>query len=168
MRTRTYLPGPIFLFFAAALFLAAALLATLSAGAARPAKDEAPIVIRITQTGCQFVETEGKDHRFRPESAADCRAINAETAARRLGSAKTLRLRPGKYIFRLTNKNVPYPLGFYLRGAGTLGRFRLPGVSGGGLDPGATQDYEIELLAGEYLYSCPLNPTPNYKLIVGG
>jgi len=39
-------------------------------------------------------------------------------------------------------------------------------VSGGGLKTGATQDYEVELEPGEYLYSCPLNPTPNYKLIV--
>ena len=35
-----------------------------------------------------------------------------------------------------------------------------------GLTTGTTQDYAIELKAGEYLYSCPLNPTPDYKLVV--
>jgi hypothetical protein len=74
-------------------------------------------------------------------------------------------LKPGKYLFRVTNKNVPYPLGFYLRGSG-LGRLTLPKVAGGGLELGKTQDYEITLKEGNYVYSCPLNPTPNYKLAV--
>lgn len=150
-----------------AFFLTTALTAVLFAGTPPRARGETPTVIYLTQTGCQFVEIEGKDHGFQPKSAADCRTINGETTARRLGAAKTLRLKPGKYIFRITNKNVPYPLGFYLRGAGFAGKFRLPKVSGGGLSTGTTKDYSVELVAGEYLYSCPLNPTPNYKLIVG-
>ena len=78
-----------------------------------------------------------------------------------------LELKPGKYIFRVTNKNVPYSLGFWLRGKG-FGRVTLPGVSGGGLAPGTTKDYAVELKEGEYLYSCPLNPTPDYRLVVTG
>ena len=74
-------------------------------------------------------------------------------------------MKPGKYIFRVTNKNVPYPLGFYLRGSG-LRRFTLPKVSGGGLILGKSIDYEINLKTGEYVYSCPLNPTPDYRLVV--
>ncbi|MCZ6875909.1 MAG: hypothetical protein O7G88_20665 [bacterium] len=65
----------------------------------------------------------------------------------------------------MTNKNVPYMLGFYLRGAG-FGRLTLPKVAGGGLLPGTTKDYAIELKEGQYVYSCPLNPTLNYKLVV--
>lgn len=34
------------------------------------------------------------------------------------------------------------------------------------LTPGKTRDYEIELKPGNYVYSCPLNPTPDYRLIV--
>ena len=67
----------------------------------------------------------------------------------------------------MTNKNVPYGLGFWLRGEG-FGRVTLPSVSGGGLNPGVTKDYVIDLKAGDYLYSCPLNPTPDYKLVVTG
>ncbi len=29
-------------------------------------------------------------------------------------------------------------------------------------------DYAVTLKAGEYLYSCPLNSTPDYKLVVEG
>jgi len=55
----------------------------------------------------------------------------------------------------------------WVRGKG-LKRVTLPSVSGGGLHTGVTQDYVIDLEPGEYLYSCPLNPTPDYRLIVTG
>ena len=62
---------------------------------------------------------------------------------------------------------MPYELGFWLRGKG-LGRLTQPSVSGGGLHQGATADYAIDLEPGEYLYSCPLNSTPDYVLVVKG
>lgn len=122
-------------------------------------------VITLTQIGCQFVEPEGRDHHFKTAMSEDCQAINEKTGAQRLAASTTLTLRPGKYIFRVTNKNVPYELGFYLRGTG-LGRLTQPKVSGGGLLPGATKDYAITLTEGTYVYSCPLNPTPDYHLVV--
>ena len=126
-------------------------------------------VITLTQTACQFVEAENAvDHGFSSTKKADCQAINAETGADRLARAKVLELKPGKYIFRVTNKNVPYTLGFWLRGDGIVNRAILPSVSGGGLAKGTTQDYEIELKVGEYVYSCPLNPTPDYRIVVAG
>ena len=126
-----------------------------------------PTVINLTQTGCQFLESEkGTDHGFRPIRAEDCVAINSRTGDDRLASAKVLELKPGPYIFRVANRDVPYELGFWLRGAGLLQRATLPSVSGGGLVTGKTQDYAVELKAGEYVYSCPLNPTPDYKLVV--
>lgn len=126
-----------------------------------------PTVIELTQTGCQFIESEnGVDHGFKTSRKADCAAINDESGAERLATAKTLELKPGKYVFRVTNRDVPYGLGFWLRGEGIVGRATLPSVSGGGLTEGATKDYVIELTEGEYLYSCPLNPTPDYKIVV--
>ncbi len=126
-------------------------------------------VITLTQTACQFVESEGSvDHGFTTIKAEDCKSINAKTGAGRLARSHVLELKPGKYVFRVTNKNVPYSLGFWLRGSGLLGRVNLPSVSGGGLSLGTTRDYTIELKAGEYLYSCPLNPTPDYRLVVTG
>jgi hypothetical protein len=146
------------------LATAYAAIAALSAAAQSTGK---PAVIELTQIPCQFLESEnGKDQGFKSMKGPDCEAINAKTGGARLAAAKTLELKPGKYVFRVTNKNVPYELGFWLRGDGTIARATLPSVSGGGLTTGKTQDYEIELKPGNYFYSCPLNPTPDYRLIV--
>lgn len=127
----------------------------------------AATVVELTQTPCQFLESEGGvDHGYKSARKADCDKINGDTGATRLAAATTMTLKPGKYVFRVTNSNVPYGLGFWLRGDGIINRATLPSVSGGGLAMGTTKDYEIELKAGEYVYSCPLNPTPDYKLIV--
>ena len=149
--------------------LAIAGAAALSAGIAIAGTAQAATVIELTQTGCQFVEAEGGiDHGYTPTTAEDCKAINAQNGEERNAKAVTLRLTPGKHIFRVTNENVPYELGFWLRGDGVINRVRLPSVSGGGLTTGQTRDYAINLEPGEYLYSCPLNPTLDYKLVVEG
>lgn len=130
---------------------------------------EAPQVIELTQTGCQFIESEnGVDHGYKTMKKSDCEALNAGSGEDRLATAKTLNLKPGTYIFRVTNRDVPYSLGFWVRGEGLIGRATLPSTSGGGLAQGVTKDYKIELTEGEYLYSCPLNPTPDYRLSVKG
>jgi len=131
------------------------------------AAGDAAHVVTLTQVPCQFLESEGgKDLGYKSTKAADCEAINGRTAKQRLSAAKPLELAPGRYVFRVTNRNVPYPLGFWLRGASLVERARLPGVSGGGLETGKTQDYAIELRPGNYVFSCPLNPTPDYVRIV--
>lgn len=152
-------------FFAGSLF-AAGMTAAAFALPSHAANDAQ--VIELTQTACQFVEVEGKDHGYTSNSKADCNVINNETGEERLANSQILKLKPGKYIFRVKNENVPYALGFWLRGDGLVNRATLPSVSGGGLTTGATKDYEITLKAGEYVFSCPLNPTPDYKLVVEG
>ena len=123
-------------------------------------------VITLTQVPCQFLEAEGVNRGYMSRSIKDCETINAKSAKDRVAHAQPLQLKPGKYAFRVTNKSVPYELGFWLRGASAAGRVTLPSVSGGGLVQGKTRDYEIELRPGDYVYSCPLNTTPDYKLIV--
>jgi hypothetical protein len=126
-----------------------------------------PRVIELTQVACQFLESEGgKDRAFKSAKAADCAAINARTGKQRLAESKAIELPPGRYVFTVTNRNVPYELGFWLRGESVVDRARLPSVSGGGLATGKAQDYAIELKPGNYVYSCPLNPTPDYRLVV--
>jgi hypothetical protein len=128
-----------------------------------------PQIIEMTQTGCQFLEAEqGIDHGYATSSIKDCQEINDSSAEQRLKNSATLTLKPGKYIFRVKNRDVPYPLGFWLRGDGVINRARLPSVSGGGLVTGKSRDYQIDLKPGEYVYSCPLNPTPDYKIVVEG
>ncbi len=151
----------------AALVAGLALGHAVAAGAAETAS-----IIVLTQIPCQFVEAEnGTDHGFRTTAKADCEAVNARTGRQRLDRARTLRLKPGKYVFRVTNRNVPYELGFWLRSKGydwrnPLHRFGKTSVSGGGLGAGETRDYAVALEPGEYLYSCPLNPTPDYRIVV--
>lgn len=158
MKTKWNLPG------AAIATLLASTLAGLT-----PAHAASPTVIELTQTGCQFLESEnGVDHGYKTSKKADCESINKQSGPERLADSKTLELKPGKYVFRVTNENVPYNLGFWLRGDGVVNRAMLPSVSGGGMATGTTQDYIIDLEPGEYVYSCPLNPTPDYKLLVTG
>ena len=123
-------------------------------------------VITLTQTPCQFLEPEGTDHGYKSQKKADCEAINEKTAGKRLSAAKVIELKPGKTIFKVTNKNVPYSLGFYFRGSGVINYATLPKVSGGGLSTGKSKDYEIDLKPREYVFSCPLNNTPDYKVVV--
>ena len=128
-------------------------------------------IVELTQTGCQFVEIEGVDHGYKTTKKADCDAINARTAKDRLAKAKVLELKPGTYVFRVTNKNVPYELGFWLRSKGydwrnPIHKLTKTSISGAGMVLGTTQDYEVTLKAGEYVYSCPLNTTPDYRLVV--
>jgi len=122
-----------------------------------------PVIIELHQTPCTIVEAEVTPQNFVSHKYADCVRINKNTVKTR--EFKVLRLKAGKTVFRVTNDNVSYPLGFWLRGRG-IGRLTLPSVSGGGLTTGATKDYIIELKPGRYVYSCPLNPTPDYPLIV--
>ncbi|MFQ5329280.1 MAG: hypothetical protein ACE5D4_04740 [Thermodesulfobacteriota bacterium] len=141
----------------------ALLIALLLYPASLPAVEA--VVVDLTQTPCTIVEAEEKPREFVSHSSDDCLRINGETTVER--TFKALRLKAGKTIFRVTNRNVPYPLGFWVRGKG-VGRVTLPSVSGGGLGEGETQDYVIDLKPGVYFYSCPLNPTPDYPLIVEG
>jgi len=123
-------------------------------------------VIHLTQTNCQFIEAEnGLDHHYKSRSTEDCVRLNAKSAAQRLAKAKVLRLKAGNYLFRVKNRDVPYVLGFWLRGSG-FSRLTLPSVSGGGIGTGKSKDYAITLEQGKYVYSCPLNPTPDYTLQV--
>jgi len=130
-----------------------------------PSVSQAVETISLTQTHCQFIEAEAEEHHFTAGSAEQCKSINAKTSEKRLKTAQVLRLKAGDYIFRVKNRDVPHELGFWLRGAG-LSRWSLPGVSGGGIAVGKAQDYAIRLEPGKYRYSCPLNPTPDYVLIV--
>jgi len=129
-------------------------------------------IIEITQAACQFIEVEnGVDHNFKSNHARECQAINKTTGAIRLKAAKVLKLKPGTYTFRVTNQDVPYDLGFWIREKGyQLGnpfhKETKISVAGGGLKQGVTKDYVVTLKPGEYRYSCPLNPTPSYKLLV--
>jgi hypothetical protein len=140
--------------------------------AGQPGLAQEATIIKLTQVACQFLESEnGVDHGFVTTKKADCDAINATTGEERLAAAPVMELTPGKYIFRVTNRNVPYELGFWIREhdydwRNPIHKLTKTSVSGGGLGLARTLDYEVELEPGDYLYSCPLNTTPDYRLVV--
>lgn len=154
----------------ALVILAVAAAGALQRAAAKTAG--APEVIQLTQVACQFLESEnGVDYKFKTGRKSDCERINATSGGDRLAKARVMELKPGRYIFRVENRNVPYELGFWLRSSGydwrnPIHRLTKTSISGGGLALGMTQDYRVELKPGEYVYSCPLNPTPDYRLVV--
>ena len=148
---------------------------TLSAatfvGGLAPSTAQAAEIIELTQTGCQFLEPEGTDHNYKTGQKSDCETINSQTSEERLAKANVMKLEPGEYIFRVKNKNVPYELGFWLRDKdydwrNPLHKLTKTSVSGGGLQMGKSGDYKVTLKPGEYVFSCPLNTTPDYRLIV--
>jgi len=131
---------------------------------------QAAETIELVQVPCQFLNVE-TDQGFKTSNKADCDAINAKTAKTRLQKATVMELKPGDYIFRVSNRNVPYELGFWLREKdydwrNPLHKLSKTSVSGGGLKTGTSHDYKVTLKPGEYLFSCPLNTTPDYRLVV--
>ena len=143
--------------------------AVLSAPLITPTAEAAQLV-EMSQVPCQFLDIE-VDHGFKSTTKADCDAINAKTTTQRLQVAKVMELKAGDYVFRVGNKNVPYELGFWLREKdydwrNPIHKLTKISVSGGGLTTGKSRDYEVTLKPGEYLYSCPLNTTPDYRLVV--
>jgi len=132
---------------------------------------QAAEIVELTQTGCQFLEPEGVDRKYKTSRKADCEKINAKSGKDRVASSNVMSLKPGDYIFRVANKNVPYPLGFWLRESdydwkNPIHKLTKTSVSGGGLILGKSKDYKVTLKPGEYVFSCPLNTTPDYKLVV--
>jgi len=142
-----------------------AIIALTAAPTPGAAEDALPRTIELHQTACQFIKAEGGDRHYSATTYDACEALNARTGEARLAKSAAIRLSPGSYVFRVYNDDVPYTLGFWLRGSG-LGRVTLPSVSGGGIEPSDFREYAIDLRAGEYRYSCPLNPTPDYVLLV--
>ncbi|MEO9891060.1 hypothetical protein [Aurantibacter sp.] len=83
-----------------------------------------------------------------------------------------LNLTSGKYQFRVVNKNVDKELGFVIqkeedKDADVIKTAVENSFTTANVKKGETQyTGVVELKEGNYLYSCPLNPTPHYKLIV--
>ncbi|MBC8043890.1 MAG: hypothetical protein IAF08_10660 [Rhizobacter sp.] len=84
-------------------------------------------------------------------------------------TTKELTLKPGKYQFKITNKSVDHEVGFYLteqKADGSDGQM-VKGSNAGHPKKGeSVMSGVVDLKAGKYNYSCPLNPTPHYTLTV--
>lgn len=85
---------------------------------------------------------------------------------------KKLNLKPGKYQFKVTNQGVDHEVGFVIQAAKDAQASPMETAVENSFsqwtiaDGKTTTSGVVELKAGEYVYSCPLNPTPKYKLVV--
>jgi len=84
---------------------------------------------------------------------------------------KEVTLEPGSYIFEIANNNVGHQVGFVLvpkgKDASKPENHIKTAYVTKAVDNNSTETSNITTLEkGEYVYFCPLNPTPQYTLIV--
>ena len=81
-----------------------------------------------------------------------------------------LNLKPGKYIFEVTNKKVDRAVGLVVANTteeGSAGDHIEEGYLANTILKGETaRSQVVELGEGTYKYFCPLNPTPEYTITV--
>lgn len=80
-----------------------------------------------------------------------------------------LTLPPGKYVFDVTNKGVDHPVGFVITPKGKTeekDHITASYLSRVINDGESARSGEVVLEKGEYVYFCPLNPTPQYRIVV--
>ncbi|MEZ4470888.1 MAG: hypothetical protein R3F60_08820 [bacterium] len=120
-------------------------------------------VVELTLKRCLIAEAETDPLPLRGEDTQKCERLNRATLVTREDGLKRLRLKPGRYVFRVRNADVPWTLDFAVRGAHDKG---LPATSGGAIKLGEVFDFPMTLTAGIYVFGSPLNGTLDYALLV--
>lgn len=82
-------------------------------------------------------------------------------------SVQQLTLKPGKYQFEIVNNNVGVDVGFVLAPAKSPDQHIKEAYVTQAVKNNTSQKSNmVDLKEGEYVYFCPLNETPQYKLVV--
>lgn len=82
---------------------------------------------------------------------------------------KSITLSAGVYVFEISNNNVDHAVGFVLAPQGKVdaaNHIKAAYVTSPVKTNGKSRTQEVTLTKGTYVYFCPLNPTPEYILIV--
>lgn len=82
---------------------------------------------------------------------------------------KALTLSEGTYVFEIANVGIDHEVGFVLAPKGKTDadhHIKNAYVTKTVAKNSKQNSKEVTLTKGEYVYFCPLNPTPQYKLIV--
>lgn len=80
---------------------------------------------------------------------------------------QTLTLEEGDYIFEIANNNVGHQVGFVLAPkSNPEAHIKTAYVTKAVENNSKERSNKTTLAKGEYVYFCPLNPTPQYTLIV--
>jgi hypothetical protein len=116
--------------------------------------------IRLTVAGCRVEEAEPDFSVADPTREACVEANRLQFASR---SQRALVLSAGLWRLVVENRHPDRDAGLWIRRADDPSATVL---SAGGAFPGEEQTYEVELTPGDYLYSCPMTPTVDYRLEV--
>ncbi len=84
-------------------------------------------------------------------------------------TVKELKLSEGTYVFEIENSGVDHEVGFVLAPEGKIDQahhIKNAYVQKTVAEGATESSKEVTLTKGTYVYFCPLNPTPQYKLIV--
>ena len=82
---------------------------------------------------------------------------------------KELTLDEGTYVFEIANNNVDHEVGFVLAPKGKTepeNHIKAAYVTAPVATNSTSKTNKVVLTKGEYVYFCPLNPTPQYTLMV--
>ena len=80
---------------------------------------------------------------------------------------KSITLAEGSYIFEISNNNVGHQVGFVLAPKSNPDAHIKTAYVTKAVDNNTKESSNVTTLTkGEYVYFCPLNPTPQYTLIV--
>ena len=82
---------------------------------------------------------------------------------------KSITLSEGTYVFEISNTGVGHDVGFVLAPKGktdALNHIKNAYVTEVVKNDSKGHSKEVTLKRGEYVYFCPLNPTPQYTLLV--
>lgn len=82
---------------------------------------------------------------------------------------KELILKEGTYVFEIANNNVDHEVGFVLAPKGKTdeaNHIKAAYVKAPVANGKTSKTNKVVLTKGEYVYFCPLNPTPQYSLVV--
>ena len=80
---------------------------------------------------------------------------------------KEITLKEGAYIFEVSNNNVGHKVGFVLAPKANPDAHIKTAYVTKAVENNRTESSNVtKLTKGEYVYFCPLNPTPQYTLIV--
>ncbi len=82
---------------------------------------------------------------------------------------QSLTLAEGDYVFEISNNGVDHEVGFVLAPKGKTdpeNHIKAAYVQAPVKDGASSQSQTVSLAKGEYVYFCPLNPTPQYSITV--
>ena len=80
---------------------------------------------------------------------------------------KEVSLKEGSYIFEISNNNVGHQVGFVLAPKSNPDQHIKSAYVTKVVDNNSKETSNVTILTkGEYVYFCPMNPTPQYTLIV--